>query len=285
MQFEYPIIPGVDVAGTIVEVGKNVTRYKVGDRVLGCAIGLINKKFSDSGFQEYTVLRAVLSSSIPDSMSFEQAAVIPLGLTTAASGLYPDDHLHLAYPTLDPKPQDKTLLIWGGASSVGSNATQLAVGSGYQVITTSSAKNFEFMKKLGASQVFDYTKPNVVDEVLAALKGKPGAGIFDAIGGAGVEKCLEVAAKSDDFKFVSTVQQVPEKLPEGVSAKYMFSVGIEHNEVGKAVFERFLPEALARGKYIAAPDAHVIGKGLEHVQAALDMMEKGVSAKKIVVSL
>ncbi|KAL8949440.1 MAG: hypothetical protein Q9222_004446 [Ikaeria aurantiellina] len=285
MPFEYPIIPGADVAGEVVEVGKQVSKYKVGDRVLGCAVGLVNHKNSHSGFQEYTVIRPVLSCRIPDSMSFQEAAVIPLGLTTAAASLYQDDHLHLTYPSVDPKPLDQTLLIWGGASSVGSNAIQLAVASGYKVITTSSTKNFEFVKKLGASQVFDYTKLDVVEEIVAALKGEPKAGIFDAVGLNAVEKCLEVAAKSDGLSFVSTVLQPPEKVPEGTSAKFVYSTDIERNEVGKAVFERYLPDALAKGKFVAAPDAHVVGKGLEIVQAAFDLMEKGVSAKKLVVTL
>jgi len=55
--------------------------------------------------------------------------------------------------------------------------------------------------------------------------------------------------------------------------------------VGKAVFENFLPKALEEGKYVAAPEPLVIGKGLELVQEAFEVLKKGVSAKKVVVSL
>ena len=57
------------------------------------------------------------------------------------------------------------------------------------------------------------------------------------------------------------------------------------NEVGKAIYEDFLPTALAQGKYIAAPEPQVVGKGLECVQEAFEISKKGVSAKKVVVSL
>lgn len=57
------------------------------------------------------------------------------------------------------------------------------------------------------------------------------------------------------------------------------------NEVGAIIYEGFLPKALAEGQFVAAPEPHVVGKGLEHIQAALDVQRKGVSASKVVVSL
>jgi len=60
---------------------------------------------------------------------------------------------------------------------------------------------------------------------------------------------------------------------------------VQYKEVGHAVYQDFLPEALASGKFKPAPDADVIGKGLEHIQEGLDKNKAGVSAKKVVVSL
>lgn len=57
------------------------------------------------------------------------------------------------------------------------------------------------------------------------------------------------------------------------------------NDVSKVVYENFLPKALAEGKYVAAPDAYVVGKGLEYVQAGLDAQKKGMSGKKVVITL
>ena len=118
---------------------------------------------------------------IPDFLSYEKAAVIPLCLSTAACGLFQKDYLALQYPTVPPKPTNKALLIWGSSTSVGCNAIQLAVSAGYEVITTASSKNFEYLKKLGASQVFDYHSKTVVKDIIGALKGKIIAGVL-AIG-------------------------------------------------------------------------------------------------------
>lgn len=122
------------------------------------------------------------ASETPDSISFESAAVIPLGFSTAACGLFQDTFFNLQLPTVPPQKQTgNTLLIWGGASSVGSNAIQLAVAAGYEVITTASAKNFEYVKKLGASQVFDYHSSTISADLVDALNGKTLMGALDFI--------------------------------------------------------------------------------------------------------
>ncbi|KAI4186743.1 MAG: hypothetical protein L6R41_003290 [Letrouitia leprolyta] len=283
---QYPTILGSDVAGEVVEVGKSVSRFKKGDRVLGLANWYGSKKDTEAGYQLYTILRPVFTSPIPDDLSFDRASVLPLCVATAAAGLYQDHSLQLQYPSLDPQPTNKSLLIWGGASSVGSNAIQLAVASGYEVLTTASAQNFDYVKRLGASQVFDYNKGNVIDEIVATLNAKPVVGIFDAVSANGaVEACLELSSKAKNSLFVSTVRPLPENLPSGVQATMVGAVTIENDNVGKAVFVDFLPQALADGKYVAAPDPHVVGKGLEHVQTGFDTLQGGVSAKKVVIAL
>lgn len=198
MAFEYPTTLGADVAGEVVEVGKSVTSVRKGDRVLGFAIGSVNHNKSECAFQEYTIIQPPFCSVIPKTLSFERAAVIPLCIATAAAGLYQKDHLQLQLPSLNPTPLDKTLLIWGGASSVGSNAIQLAVASGYNVLTTASSKNFEYVKRLGASHVFDYNKASVIEDVLAALEDKPIAGVFDAVGAHGAMELLLTLSRTLD---------------------------------------------------------------------------------------
>ncbi|MCJ1226593.1 hypothetical protein MMC12_003246 [Toensbergia leucococca] len=287
----YPAILGSDAAGEVVEIGNAVSRFKIGDRVLGHGVGLSNGA-SSGAFQAYTVLLTHMASPIPITLSYESAAVLPLGLSTAACGLFQKDYLALQYPSVSPKPTGKALLVWAGSTSVGSNGIQLAVAAGYEVITTASPKNFEYVKKLGASQVFDYNSETVVNDLIEAFKGKIIAGAL-AIGSvlatgngtAAAEACLEIVDKSKGKKFVSMALQVPEKLPSGVSAKFIFGSDLKDNEVSKAIYEDFLPKALAEGKYIAAPDPHVVGKGLEYIQAGFDLQKKGMSAKKVVVSL
>ncbi|TVY29959.1 Zinc-binding alcohol dehydrogenase domain-containing protein [Lachnellula hyalina] len=283
---KYPTILGQDVAGTVVEVGSAVSRFSKGDRVLGHALSLANQKPSDGGFQEYTIVLDNLASQIPSTLPFENATVLPLGLSTAAAGLFPKEYLALQHPSLDPKPTGQTLLVWGGASSVGSNAIQLAVAAGYEVVTTASPNNFDYTKKLGASQVFDYHSKSVVADLVEALKGKTVVGVLDAIGANGaIQNSLDILAQVEGNKVVATVLQPPENIPTGTSAKWIQAFAIKDNGVGKAVYEDFLPRALAGGNYVAAPEPYIVGKGLENVQAGIETQKKGVSAKKVVITL
>jgi len=133
-----PFVIGSDVAGEVVQVGPGVTRFKVGDRVVGQARGVLQDRnvSSEGAFQAYTVLLPDMTSQIPDTLSFENAAVLPLGLSTAVAGLFQKDQLALQLPSAPAKaPINKTLLVWGGSTSVGSNAIQLAVAAGYEVFT------------------------------------------------------------------------------------------------------------------------------------------------------
>ncbi len=201
---KYPSILGSDLAGEVVEVGKGVTRFSVGDRVLGHAVGTDRKRNSpaEGSFQEYTVLLAHMAAPIPNTLSYEKATVLPLALSTAACGLFQKDHLALQYPSATPKPTGKTLLIWGGSTSVGSNAIQLAVAAGYEVITTASPRNFDYVKKLGASQVFDYNSKTVVKDVINAFEGKTIAGAL-ALGKGSAEPCADIVHACNGNKFVS----------------------------------------------------------------------------------
>lgn len=281
---EYPFVGGSDVAGEVVEVGSAVTRFKVGDRVVGHAFGFSSKNTPESAFQTYTVLQEHMVSAIPNSLSYESAAVIPLGLSTAACGLFQKDYLGLQYPSTTPISTGKTLLIWAGSSSVGANAIQLAVAAGYEVFTTASPKNFDFVKKLGASQAFDYKSETITEDLIKAFKGKKCAGALAILPGSD-KVCLEVVAKSEGDKFVAMCLPPPWEVPAGVEAKFVFGGSLKDNEVGGIIYEQYLPKALAEGKFIAAPEPFVAGKGLESIQAAQDIHMKGVSAKKVVVSL
>jgi NADPH:quinone reductase-like Zn-dependent oxidoreductase len=130
---KFPFVLGVDVAGEVVEVGSGVSRFKVGDRVIGHAVGTDkdSNNSAEDGFQLYTVLLATMTTIIPPTLSYENGVVLPLGVSTAACGLFQKDQLALEYPALKPHPNGETVLIWGGSSSVGSNAIQLAVGYHY----------------------------------------------------------------------------------------------------------------------------------------------------------
>lgn len=307
---KYPFIFGNDVAGEVVEVGSEVTRFKVGDRVVGQAYSS-DEKINDAAygaFQHYVVLLERTSSPMPDHLSFEAASVLPLALATAAAGLFEKDQLGLEHPHLHPKPIGKTVLIWGGSTSVGCNAIQLAVAAGYEIISTCSPKNFNLVESLGATDVFDYKDPQVIDRIVGTMKGKLLAGAM-AIGEDSMFRCLDVLGRCQgDRRLAMATFPIPSQPKRFATlqiiyyaATAMISImtksklrgiktsiiwgSVAHSPVADVVYRNFLPEGLASGKFRAMPDPLVVGEGLEAIQEALDTQKKGVSAKKIVVSL
>ncbi|KAI1155925.1 zinc-binding oxidoreductase CipB [Nemania diffusa] len=283
---KYPTILGQDVAGVVVAVGPGVTRFQVGDRVVGHAASMASGRQQDGGFQLHTTIQTNMASPIPANMSYETAVVLPLGLSTAAAGLFQKAFLNLQLP-LEParEPTGKTLLVWGGSSSVGSNAIQLAVAAGYEVITTASAHNFDYVKKLGASQAFDYNSSTVHEDLLNAFKSKTLAGVMDCIGAPAWAICVDIASKTPGNKFVATTKRGFPDPPEGVALEAVFGLTIKDDETGKSIYEDFLPKALEAGAYKPAPEPLLAGQGLESVQAAVDLHRAGVSARKIIVKL
>lgn len=320
---KYPLVLGLDVAGVIVEVGNSVITFKVGDRVLGECLGTdkehVSNQNGEAGFQEYVVLQAHMSSKVPDALSFEQACVLPLGLSTAACGLFEKDYLGLELPQPGQAiTRNDTVLIWGGSTSVGTNAIQLAVASGYEVITTCSPKNFEYCRALGAKHCFDYRSHIVVQDIVSCLQGKVCAGAL-AIGTNSHTACMSITSRHkfeskegrSGRKFVC-VASAPEFIEPGQSLAFIrtiarfvgFGAGLvwtawrhgigwkfvqgtksSATEVGPAIYNSFLPAALESGQFRALPEAEVIGHGLDKVQEAMDVLKKGVSAKKVVVTL
>ena len=279
----YPTILGTDVAGEVAEVGTGVAGFKVGDRILGQSVGFSINEASHGGFQNYTLVQSNMASKIPQSMTYSDACVIPLGLGTAACGLFQKGYLELKLPSINPKPSSETVLVWSGATSVGCNGIQLARAAGYEVIATSSPKNFEYLKKLGAGHVFDYNSPSVVEDIVAALSGKSFAGALHTVGSS--DACFTVASKASGNQFVASTLPLPPENPEGVNAARIFGSTLKDNEVGKAVYNDFLPQALAHGSFIAAPEPTIVGSGLESIQTALEVQKAGVSATKVVVTL
>jgi len=312
----YPVILGSDVAGEVVAVGPAVTRFAVGDRVLGHAVGQ-DKSVNDAAegaFQNYVVLRDHMASPLPADMRYETGVVLPLALSTAACGLFQDDQLALAPPRQDAKSNGQTVLVWGGATSVGSNAIQLATAAGYEVFATASPKNHDYVRKLGAVRAFDYRSPAVVRDLQKAMSGRTVAGAM-AIGTGAAAPCLDImgACKGNRFVAVASTPVSFDDAPagggrlyvvgkvarmilanlelmlrarrRGARFKFMFGTTLLNNGVGRMIYEDFLPSALASGRYQAVPQPQVVGHGLQAIPEALAIQKKGVSARKVIVTL
>lgn len=288
-------ILGCDIAGTIVEVGADVTHVKVGDHVAGMTAGDVEPTADGSfefvipagagGFQLFSVATAQYLIKLPEHISFEEGSVLPLGTLTAASALYLPQFLGLTWPSMDVKGREEYLLVWGGASSVGSCGIQLAINSGYRVVTTCSAANAAYCGDLGAEQIFDYKNDAVVEEIVGFLKIKKIAGIFDSISkNDTIEKCVELARKLEGSPKVLVVQPFADK---GHPPEVRITAVMEHLKQANAlkIFASFLPEALQNGKFKAKPDPLIVGHGLEHAQKGCDTSKAGVSARKAVITL
>jgi len=289
----FPAIVGSDVAGEVIAIGDGVTRFEVGDRVLGHAVGVERNRnrAAEGAFQLQVVLSDYMSTPIPDAMSFEEACVLPLTLSTAATGLFQHDHLGLALPSAAAAPRGEWVLVWGGATAVGSNAIQLARNAGYDVVATASSRNAGHLRDLGASAV-DRTSRTAVKELLAIIGDKPVAGSI-AIGSGSLGPTIQVAARSNGSRRVVTAQ--PDRIARvlalaagapfrGVSVSGIWGGTLKDNEVGPAIYQNFLPGALASGAYRAAPSPKVVGHGLAAIPDALKQV-RGVSAQKIVVTV
>ncbi|KAK9427805.1 GroES-like protein [Lipomyces doorenjongii] len=326
---KYPMVLGVDVAGTVVEVGPDVTRFKVGDRVAGSAVSAAKESnnAAEGAFQLYTVMRQHMVAPIPDHVTDEQAAVLGLGIGTAAYGLFHKAYLGLDMPQVPPPPNPqpgkkypRAIIVTGGASSVGSCAVQLAASAGYEVLSTSSPKNFAYVKGLGASHVFDYKSKTLVADLVRALEGRELVGAYtvganaDQVCAAVMTERLSKMPKLPTRKFIAlagSARRNPDsikgflgpyrmmsgmmtmmgknavnKMLTGVEVKFILIVGlVDPESCVSHVYLDFLGPALAEKQFVPAPEPQVVGRGLDKINEALDLNQKGVSAKKIVVSL
>jgi len=165
-----PAVLGCDGAGIVVATGPDAGRFNIGDKVWFCHGGLGREA---GNYAEYNVLDQRWASLMPQSLSYIEAAALPLVLITAAGALFERGGLQAG----------QTVLIHAGAGGVGSVAIQLAKLKGARVLTTvSSEQKAEFVKSLGADDVIFYRQDNVIDAVNHLTDGKGADLVFDTVG-------------------------------------------------------------------------------------------------------
>ncbi|HSP53430.1 MAG TPA: NAD(P)-dependent alcohol dehydrogenase [Cryobacterium sp.] len=135
---------GLDLAGTVVEVGSSVTRFSVGDQVFGISRG---------SFAEYAAAREDKLAAKPQSLTFEQAAVVPVSGITALQALRDTGRLQAG----------QRALIIGASGGVGSYAVQIAKALGAHVTGVASTSKLDLLRSLGADNVIDYTREDFAD--------------------------------------------------------------------------------------------------------------------------
>lgn len=144
---KHPIL-GVDIAGLVASVGSGVSRYQPGDEVYA---NLLDHGYG--GFAEYVAVPLDVMAPKPGSLSFEEAAAVPMAAVTALQGLRHHG----------PIDAGQKVLINGGSGGVGSFAVQIAKSFGAEVTAVTRTDNVELVRSLGADHVLDYRKTDFAD--------------------------------------------------------------------------------------------------------------------------
>ena len=297
----YPIVLGSDVSGTVSAVGASVTDISPGDRVCGFAAVICNSNIDHGAFQDYTILYDYATLRLPPTVSFEQGAVLPMAVVTAALGLF----VNLGIPTPNSPSwahsvdTGTAILVWGGASSVGTLVIQMGKKLGLTVIATASPKHHTYLKSLGADLVYDYTSSEVIKDILHDVK-ESGVRItyaYDCVSaGDTFSQCSELLAdkvsnhkKHGDQRKLALVLPWPEGLtkPNDVEVSPVAAMDLvgQRIDLSRWLFREWLPSALADESIVPSPPIEIVEGGLENTQGMLDRHKAGVSGKKLVLQV
>ena len=161
-----PDIPGLEIAGVVVETGAGVTHWKVGDKICALVTG--------GGYAEFCAVPAGQCLPIPGNLTFEKAASLPETFFTVWSNVFDRGHLQ----------SGETLLVHGGSSGIGVAAIQMAKAFGAVVfITAGTDKKCRFCEELGVARAINYKTENFAEVIRHITNGKGVDVILDMVGG------------------------------------------------------------------------------------------------------
>lgn len=190
---DFPAVLHGDVAGVVEKVGEGVTRFKAGDEVYGCTGGI---KGHSGALADYVLADARLLANKPKTLSFAEAAALPLVAITAWEALI--DRAGIT--------AGSTVLVHGGAGGVGHVAIQLAKWKGARVYATvSSPRKQEIVEQLGAEGI-NYHDTDVTTYVDRCTGGKGFDYVFDTVGGDVLNQSFQAAAVGGSIISTSTLQ-------------------------------------------------------------------------------
>jgi NADPH:quinone reductase-like Zn-dependent oxidoreductase len=196
----FPVILGWDAAGVVEQVGPAVTWFKPGDPVYGYCR---RHELEYGTYAEFTTVPEGFLAHMPEGLSFEEAAALPLASLTAHQslellGLRGGEHLFLT----------------GGAGGVGHIAIQLALARGARVIATASRENHDFLRELGAEPL-DYRDENVPKFVRELTDGAGADAAFDLFGGDGQEQAFASLRRGGRLVSIATPPEKREHFESG----------------------------------------------------------------------
>jgi NADPH:quinone reductase-like Zn-dependent oxidoreductase len=293
------VLIGCDYAGTVVEVGQNVKKsFKKGDRICGFVHGSNTLHPEVGAFAEYIVVKGDLQYRVPDNMSFQDAATVGLGVTTAALGLYRSLGLALpSEPLTEEKEKKKQILVYGGSTATGTLAIQFANLSGYEVLTTCSPRHFERVRELGADAVFDYNGPGSARAIRAQTNDRLTMA-FDTVSVESSAKYCDLAlsSKGGHYSSLLPIKIERENVQSRSTMAYtVFGEGfifgrkeIPAQPEDRTFMEQFcgiFDDLLASGKVKVHPP-RVCDAGLDGILDGLQLLREGkVSGEKLVYNI
>lgn len=274
-QAKLPGIFGIDMAGTVVQVGEGVTNFSVGDEVYGMTGGIAGIPGS---LAEYAAVDASLIARKPINLSMHDTAAIPLVFITAWEGLV--DRAHAG--------PGKNVLVHGGAGGVGHIAIQIAKAKGANVFSTASSTDHATIKGYGA-QPIDH-KSLTVDEYVEAYTGGEGFDIvFDTVGGAVLDASFK-AAKQYYGHVISILGWGTHSLAplsfKGATYSGVFTLYPLITGKGRAHHAEILQEATAMieaGKLVPNVDPAIFTPS--QIEEAYSYLQNGLNKGKIVVDI
>lgn len=216
--WDFPIILGWDVAGTIEEVGSAVKDWKVGDRIFARPD---TTRFGT--YAEHTIVDEHLLAPLPKGVSANEAAAVPLAGLTAYQALF--DHGHVT--------EGQKVLIHAGAGGVGTYAIQLAKAKGAYVYTTASEKNHELLKSLGADEVIDYRSTDFRDVA------KEVDMVLDTMGGDVQKNSMDILKEGGYLISILSIEDEDKAKEKGIHAKavWLDTNGKQLKELGDLMEE------------------------------------------------
>ena len=250
-------ILGGDVAGQVAAVGGDVTRFTSGDEVYA---NLLDHGYG--GFADYVAVPADVMAPKPPSLSFEEAAAVPMAAVTALQGLGHHG---------DIQPAQK-VLINGATGGVGSFAVQLAKAYGAEVTAVTSTPNLDLVRSLGADHIVDYTTTDALGD------GRRYDRILDTVGNRSVAD-LRGGLASGGKAAVTGFTSVAKLL--GVSLRGGKDVAMVQAHVTAKDLE-LLSELLAAGKVRPQIDRRY---RFAELPAAIAYLEQGRAKGKVVVEV
>ncbi|KAH8621081.1 Trans-enoyl reductase actts2 [Alternaria postmessia] len=171
-------ILGCDYSGVVEKVGRAVNALLTpGDRVAGFAFGGCPYNHDEGGFASYVTAKGDIQAKLSDSISFEDAATLGVGITTVGQAMYQALGLPLPPAIIQ---EAASILVYGASTATGTLAVQYAKLTGLKVFATASPHNFDLLKKLGADEVFDYRDPECGAKIRTVTNGLLSL-VFDTI--------------------------------------------------------------------------------------------------------